>query len=77
MIIAWGICAILTVADVLPRDPGKWGYEARTDRRNDILISSKWFRVPYPGKCIATSKESVMAKVTMIEIFSEHPFSEV
>lgn len=50
MIISWVICAILTVTDVLPNDPGKWGYSARTDIKIDVLEKAKWFRFPYPGQ---------------------------
>jgi hypothetical protein len=50
MIISWVICAILTATDVLPNDPNKWGYSARTDIQIDVLQKSKWFRFPYPGE---------------------------
>lgn len=50
MIISWVICAILTATDVLPNDPNKWGYSARTDIQIDVLQKSKWFRFPYPGQ---------------------------
>jgi len=43
------ICFILTITNVLPNDKGKWGYEARTDIRQEAIYSSPWFRVPYPG----------------------------
>ena len=49
MIVSWAVCAILTVTDVLPNDPNKWGYHARTDTRADVISKASWFRVPYPG----------------------------
>ncbi|XP_044732390.1 solute carrier family 23 member 1 [Chrysoperla carnea] len=45
IIIMWGLCAILTVTDVLPP-----GHPARTDVKLRILQDSPWFRVPYPGQ---------------------------
>ena len=49
MIVSWAICAILTATDVLPNDPDKWGYSARTDARAGVISKASWFRVPYPG----------------------------
>ena len=49
MIIAWILCAILTVTNVLPEDENGWGYNARTDVKTYVLEKSKWFRFPYPG----------------------------
>ena len=46
----WLICFILTVTNVLPKDPTGWGYGARTDIRSADLNRSPWARVPYPGK---------------------------
>ena len=43
------ICFILTITSVLPSDKGKWGYEVRTDLRQEAIYSSPWFRLPYPG----------------------------
>ena len=50
MVIAWIICEILTVSNVFPNVPGKWGYNARTDTKIYVLQQSDWFRFPYPGK---------------------------
>ncbi len=49
IIVSWLICFILTVLDVLPKDPAKWGNGARTDLRSQVIYDSPWFRVPYPG----------------------------
>ena len=54
--IAWIVCFILTVTDTLPDDETKWGYEARTDIKLDVLTDSKWFRFPYPGKLTLTEE---------------------
>ena len=48
--VAWLICYILTVTDVLPSTPGEWGHGARTDLRTDVITDSPWFRIPYPCK---------------------------
>ncbi len=48
--VTWIICAILTVTNVFPDDPDKWGYGASTNIRLDVLDSSPWFRFPYPGR---------------------------
>lgn len=50
VIISWVICAILTITNVLPNDPEKWGYTARTDTKSYVLEKSEWFRFPYPGQ---------------------------
>ena len=49
VIITWVICFVLTITNILPNDRGKWGYEARTDLRQNAIFSSPWFRLPYPG----------------------------
>lgn len=41
----WGICAILTVTNVLEE-----GHPARTDARLSVLTDSPWFYIPYPGQ---------------------------
>ncbi|XP_052813312.1 solute carrier family 23 member 1-like [Mya arenaria] len=48
--ISWGICAVLTVTDVLPSNATEWGHVARTDIEEDVLQKSQWFRFPYPGQ---------------------------
>ncbi|XP_068231688.1 solute carrier family 23 member 2-like isoform X2 [Palaemon carinicauda] len=45
ILISWGICAILTAADVLEE-----GSYARTDRSLGALQNTPWIRVPYPGQ---------------------------
>lgn len=50
MIISCIICMVLTVTDVLPSEPGQWGYVARTDRNVHVLHKANWFRFPYPGQ---------------------------
>uniref|UniRef100_A0A8P4JWS4 Solute carrier family 23 member 1 n=1 Tax=Dicentrarchus labrax TaxID=13489 RepID=A0A8P4JWS4_DICLA len=44
----WLVCYILTLTNLLPSDPSRYGHKARTDARGDIMASSPWFRVPYP-----------------------------
>nr|XP_020446500.1 solute carrier family 23 member 1 [Monopterus albus] len=48
IMLVWLVCYILTLTDVLPREPDRYGHKARTDARGDIMTSSPWFRVPYP-----------------------------
>ena len=49
ILITWFVCGILTVSDVLPNDPSKLEYRARTDSRIGILPNTPWFYIPYPG----------------------------
>ncbi|KAJ7997308.1 hypothetical protein DPEC_G00227620 [Dallia pectoralis] len=48
VMVVWLLCYILTLTDVLPSDPRRYGHKARTDARGDIMTLSPWFRVPYP-----------------------------
>uniref|UniRef100_A0A3Q3X3K6 Uncharacterized protein n=1 Tax=Mola mola TaxID=94237 RepID=A0A3Q3X3K6_MOLML len=48
ILLVWLICYIFTLANLLPSDPHRYGYKARTDARGDIMASAPWFRVPYP-----------------------------
>lgn len=43
--ITWGLCAILTVTEVLPEGSG-----ARTDKATTLIAATPWIRVPYPGQ---------------------------
>ncbi|KAI2651253.1 Solute carrier family 23 member 1 [Labeo rohita] len=48
IMVVWLVCYILTLTDVLPNDPNRYGYKARTDARGDIMTQAPWFRFPYP-----------------------------
>ncbi|TSL04340.1 Solute carrier family 23 member 1 [Bagarius yarrelli] len=48
VMLVWLVCYILTLTDVLPNDPEKYGYKARTDARGEIMSQAPWFRMPYP-----------------------------
>ncbi|XP_051532732.1 solute carrier family 23 member 1-like [Myxocyprinus asiaticus] len=48
IMVVWLVCYILTLTDVLPDDPNRYGYKARTDSRGDIMTQAPWFRFPYP-----------------------------
>uniref|UniRef100_A0AAQ5X1R9 Solute carrier family 23 member 1 n=1 Tax=Amphiprion ocellaris TaxID=80972 RepID=A0AAQ5X1R9_AMPOC len=48
IMVVWLVCYILTLTDLLPDDPDRYGHKGRTDARGDIMTSSPWFRVPYP-----------------------------
>ncbi|XP_018602686.1 xan_ur_permease domain-containing protein [Scleropages formosus] len=48
--LSWLICYLLTVYEVLPSDPSKYGFLARTDIKGDVVGQAPWFRFPYPGQ---------------------------
>ncbi|KAL4612830.1 solute carrier family 23 member 1-like [Arapaima gigas] len=48
--LSWLICYLLTVYEVLPSDPGVYGFLARTDIKGDVVGQAPWFRFPYPGQ---------------------------
>ncbi|TMS05099.1 Solute carrier family 23 member 2 [Larimichthys crocea] len=48
--LSWLICYILTTYNVLPAEPDKYGYMARTDLKGDVLSQAPWFTFPYPGQ---------------------------
>uniref|UniRef100_H3CQD9 Solute carrier family 23 member 1 n=1 Tax=Tetraodon nigroviridis TaxID=99883 RepID=H3CQD9_TETNG len=48
IMVVWLVCYIFTLTGLLPSDPNRYGYKARTDARGDIMTSAPWFRVPYP-----------------------------
>lgn len=50
IMVVWLVCYIFTLTGLLPSDPNRYGYKARTDARGDIMTSAPWFRVPYPCK---------------------------
>lgn len=48
--VSWLICYILTISDILPSDPAKYGHLARTDVKGDVVNEASWFTFPYPGQ---------------------------
>lgn len=48
--LVWLICYVLTLTNMLPKDPDHYGHKGRTDARGDIMTLSPWFRVAYPCK---------------------------
>ncbi|XP_054881371.1 solute carrier family 23 member 2-like isoform X2 [Poeciliopsis prolifica] len=48
--VSWLICYILTVYDILPAEPGQYGYLARTDLKGEVISQAPWFTFPYPGQ---------------------------
>ncbi|KAJ0061276.1 hypothetical protein NL108_014421, partial [Boleophthalmus pectinirostris] len=48
--VSWLVCYLLTIYNVLPSDPDKYGYQARTDIKGDVLGQAPWFNFPYPGQ---------------------------
>ena len=50
IVLAWLLCAILTVTGAVPNDPSGWSYNARTDVKIGVLHDAAWFRFPYPCK---------------------------
>ncbi|XP_041863889.1 solute carrier family 23 member 1 isoform X2 [Melanotaenia boesemani] len=48
IMLVWFVCYILTLTDLLPNNPDRYGHKGRTDARGNIMTSSPWFRMPYP-----------------------------
>ncbi|XP_067657220.1 solute carrier family 23 member 2-like [Haliotis asinina] len=48
--LTWIICAVLTVTNVFPDDPGSIRYMARTDAKSSLIHLTPWFIFPYPGQ---------------------------
>ncbi|KAM4521436.1 solute carrier family 23 member 1-like [Odontesthes bonariensis] len=48
--IAWLVCYLLTIYDVLPSDSAQYGHLARTDVKGNVVGDASWFTVPYPGQ---------------------------
>lgn len=48
IMLVWLLCYVMTLTDLLPSDPKRYGHRARTDARGDIVSSAPWIRVPYP-----------------------------
>ncbi|CAG05576.1 unnamed protein product, partial [Tetraodon nigroviridis] len=47
---AWLVCFLLTIFEVFPSKPDKYGFLARTDINIHAVTNSPWFHVPYPGQ---------------------------
>lgn len=52
ILMSWLLCFIFTVTDVFPPEVDKYGFYARTDARQGILVAAPWFKVPYPCECV-------------------------
>lgn len=52
ILMSWLLCFIFTVTDVFPPDKDKYGFYARTDARQGILLVAPWFKIPYPCECV-------------------------
>ncbi|XP_025096151.1 solute carrier family 23 member 2-like [Pomacea canaliculata] len=50
VVIGWTVSAILTHADVISSDQNGVGIYARTDTHIDVIASTDWFSLPYPGR---------------------------
>ncbi|XP_046368354.2 solute carrier family 23 member 1-like [Haliotis rufescens] len=50
IMLMWTICALLTVTDVFPDDPGSVSYKARTDAKSSLVFRTPWLIFPYPGQ---------------------------
>lgn len=58
--VVWLVCYIFTLTGLLPSDPSRYGYKARTDARGDIMASAPWFRVPYPCESPELSRQQAV-----------------
>ncbi|CAG01488.1 unnamed protein product [Tetraodon nigroviridis] len=54
IVVSWLICYILTVCDVLPSNPARYGHLARTDVKENVVSDASWFTFAYPGKLKST-----------------------
>uniref|UniRef100_A0A8C6WRB5 Solute carrier family 23 member 1 n=1 Tax=Neogobius melanostomus TaxID=47308 RepID=A0A8C6WRB5_9GOBI len=52
--VSWLVCYLLTIYNVLPSDPDRYGYMARTDVKGDVIGRAAWLSFPYPGKGFLT-----------------------
>uniref|UniRef100_H3CZF8 Uncharacterized protein n=1 Tax=Tetraodon nigroviridis TaxID=99883 RepID=H3CZF8_TETNG len=50
IVVSWLICYILTVCDVLPSNPARYGHLARTDVKENVVSDASWFTFAYPGQ---------------------------
>uniref|UniRef100_A0A3Q3VVH2 Solute carrier family 23 member 1 n=1 Tax=Mola mola TaxID=94237 RepID=A0A3Q3VVH2_MOLML len=50
IVVSWLFCYLLTITDVLPSNPAKYGYLARTDVKGNVVNDASWFTFPYPGQ---------------------------
>uniref|UniRef100_A0A8C9W3V8 Solute carrier family 23 member 2 n=1 Tax=Scleropages formosus TaxID=113540 RepID=A0A8C9W3V8_SCLFO len=48
ILVSWLLCFIFTVTDVFPPKKDQYGFYARTDARQGILMAAPWFSIPYP-----------------------------
>ncbi|XP_071165885.1 solute carrier family 23 member 1-like [Mytilus edulis] len=46
----WLLCYILTTTGAFPSDKKSYGYQARTDLRDEELKTASWVSFPYPGR---------------------------
>ena len=58
ILVSWLLCFIFTVTDVFPPDSTKYGFYARTDARQGVLLVAPWFKVPYPCKYFGSQEGS-------------------
>lgn len=50
ILIGWSLSAIFTETNVIPDDKNSEQYGARTDSRTDVIRTTPWFYLPYPGQ---------------------------
>jgi len=60
IIINWIVCAILTYFNIFTNDRNDVGFKARTDSTVDVIRSSPWFNIPYPGLVYIIDKSTTM-----------------
>ncbi|XP_061668303.1 solute carrier family 23 member 1-like isoform X2 [Syngnathoides biaculeatus] len=63
--VSWLVCHLLTIYNVLPSEPDKYGHQARTDVKGDVVGQASWFVLPYPGQW-GTPKASLAGVVGMM-----------
>lgn len=70
--LSWLICYLLTIYNVLPSDPDKYGYLARTDIKGDVVGRAPWFRFPYPGILSRTIKTNKVFYMVIAVSYMNH-----
>uniref|UniRef100_A0A3Q2PWP2 Solute carrier family 23 member 1-like n=1 Tax=Fundulus heteroclitus TaxID=8078 RepID=A0A3Q2PWP2_FUNHE len=61
--VSWLVCYLLTIFDVLPSDPTRYGHLARTDVKGNVVSQASWFTLPYPGPSSQPAVVGILAGI--------------
>lgn len=70
--LVWLVCYILTLTNLLPSDPQRYGHKARTDARGDIMTLAPWFRIPYPCETTEIIQSEAAVSQNLVENVPYH-----